>query len=46
MFMGAPYVPLVIGAGTCLLLAMYVNLGFLLSIPVATYVMRAMAKRD
>ena len=46
MFMGVPYVPFFIGAGACLLLAMYINLLFLLLMPPVIFVMRQMAKRD
>lgn len=46
MFLGVPYVPFFIGAGGCLLLAMYINLWFLLLIPVVIFVMRQMARRD
>ncbi|MDR6935009.1 MULTISPECIES: VirB3 family type IV secretion system protein [unclassified Luteibacter] len=46
MFMGVPYVPFFMGAGTGLLLGMYFNLWFLLFIPVAILVMRQMARRD
>jgi type IV secretion system protein VirB3 len=46
MFMGVPYVPFFMGAGSCLLLAMYFNYFFLLLIPVVIFIMRIMAKRD
>lgn len=46
MFMGVPYIPFFIGAGSCLLMAMYFNLLFLLLIPVVVFVMRQMARRD
>lgn len=46
MFMGVPYMPFVLGAGTCLLLSMYFNLLFLLLLPPVIFVMRQMAKRD
>lgn len=46
MFMGVPYVPFFVGAGACLLLAMYLNLLFLLLIPFVVFVMRQMARRD
>ncbi len=46
MFMGVPYVPFFIGAGGCLLLAMYTNLLVLLLMPVVIFVMRQMARRD
>jgi type IV secretion system protein VirB3 len=34
------------GAGACLLLAMYFNLLFLLLLPLVVFVMRQMARRD
>ncbi len=46
MFMGVPYVPFFIGAGGGLLLSMYINLWFLLTIPVVIFVMRQLARRD
>ncbi|SOD56796.1 type IV secretion system protein VirB3 [Pseudoxanthomonas wuyuanensis] len=46
MFMGVPYIPFFIGAGGCLLLAMYTNFMFLGLIPVVIFVMRQMARRD
>lgn len=46
MFMGVPYLPFFIGAGGCLLLAMYFNLFWLLLTPVVIFVMRQMARRD
>lgn len=45
-FLGVPYVPFFIGAGSGLMLGMYVDLFFLLTIPVIILVMRHMAKRD
>lgn len=46
MFMGVPYLPFFIGAGTCFLLAVYFGLQFLLLIPPVVFVMRQMARRD
>lgn len=46
MFLGVPYVPFFLGAGGCLLFAMYFNLLFLGLIPVVIFVMRQMARRD
>ncbi len=46
MFLGVPYVPFFIGAGGCLLLAMYFNLFLLLLLPVVIFAMRQMARRD
>jgi type IV secretion system protein VirB3 len=46
MFMGVPYIPFFIGAGSCLLLSMYLNLFYLLLMPPVIVVMRQMARRD
>jgi type IV secretion system protein VirB3 len=46
MFMGVPYIPFFLGAGACMLLALYFNLFYLLLLPVVVFVMRQMAKRD
>ena len=46
MFLGVPYVPFFIGAGGCLLLAMYVNLLLLVLLPVVVFAMRQVARRD
>lgn len=46
MFLGVPYVPFFIGAGACLLLAVYVNLLLLVMLPLVVLVMRHMARRD
>jgi type IV secretion system protein VirB3 len=46
MFLGVPYIPFFMGAGTCLLMSMYFNLYFLLLIPIVILVMRQMARRD
>ena len=46
MFMGVPYVPFFVGAGACLLLALYFNMFFLLLAPPVVFVMRQMARRD
>jgi type IV secretion system protein VirB3 len=46
MFMGVPYVPFFVGAGACLLLAMYFNLLCLLLAPLVIFTMRQMARRD
>ena len=46
MFMGVPYIPFFIGAGGCMLLAVYFNFFWLLLTPVVILVMRQMAKRD
>lgn len=46
MFLGVPYVPFFIGAGACLLLAVYVNLLLLVLLPPAVLAMRQMARRD
>lgn len=46
MFMGVPYVPFFIGAGACLLLAVYVNLLLLVLLPMVILAMRQVARRD
>lgn len=46
MFMGVPYVPFFIGAGACLLMAMYFDMFLLLLMPPVIFVMRQMARRD
>ncbi|MDV3468444.1 VirB3 family type IV secretion system protein [Stenotrophomonas sp. C3(2023)] len=46
MFLGVPYVPFFLGAGSVLLLAMYINLFVLAALPMVIFVMRAMASRD
>jgi type IV secretion system protein VirB3 len=46
MFLGVPYVPFFLGAGACMLLALYLNLFYLLLLPVVFFVMRQMARRD
>lgn len=46
MFLGVPYLPFFVGAGACLLMAMYFNLYFLFLIPLVIFVMRQMARRD
>ena len=46
MFLGVPYVPFFLGAGGCLLLAMYSNLLVLFALPVVVFSLRQMARRD
>lgn len=46
MFMGVPYVPFFIGAGSVILLSFYTNMFFLAMLPVVIFVMRQMARRD
>ncbi|KGU54492.1 hypothetical protein NY99_13820 [Xanthomonas phaseoli pv. phaseoli] len=46
MFFGVPYIPFFIGAGGGLLLGVYTNLWYLLTIPVIIFAMQQMAKRD
>jgi type IV secretion system protein VirB3 len=46
MFMGVPYVPFFVGAGACMLLAVYVNLLLLALAPLVILAMRQMARRD
>lgn len=46
MFMGVPYLPFFAGAGSCVLLALYFNMFFLLLAPPVIFAMRQMARRD
>lgn len=46
MFLGVPYIPFFLGAGSCLLLAMYTNIFYLFLLPVVIFIMRQMARRD
>jgi len=46
MFMGVPYVPFTVAAGSCLLLTFYIDMFCLLLLPVVIVVMRQMARRD
>jgi len=46
MFLGVPYVPFFLAAGTCLLLAMYFDFRLLVLIPLVIFIMRQMARRD
>lgn len=46
MFLGVPYVPFFIGAGGCLLIAMYVNLLLVALLPLTIVAMRQLARRD
>ncbi|GAB1596671.1 type IV secretion system protein VirB3 [Lysobacter claricitrinus] len=46
MFMGVPYVPFFIGAGSVILLSFYTNMFFLVMLPVVIFIMRQMARRD
>jgi type IV secretion system protein VirB3 len=46
MFMGVPYVPFFIGAGSVILLSFYTNMFFLALLPVVILAMRQMARRD
>lgn len=46
MFLGVPYIPFAVGAGTCLLLTFYVNMFCLVMLPMVILTMRQMARRD
>lgn len=46
MFMGVPYMPFFIAAGSCILLTFYFNMFFLVLLPIVIFVMRQMARRD
>lgn len=46
MFLGVPYMPFFIAAGSCILLTFYINMFCLVLLPVVIFVMRQMARRD
>ncbi|GAB6196999.1 VirB3 family type IV secretion system protein [Lysobacter xanthus] len=46
MFMGVPYIPFFVGAGSVVLLSFYTNALYLVLLPVVIFVMRQMARRD
>lgn len=46
MFLGVPYIPFFIGAGVPLLMAMYLNLFYLLGVPVVIFILRQIARQD
>ena len=46
MFLGVPYVPFFLGAGSCVLMAAWFNLFWLLAIPPVLFVMRMMTRHD
>ncbi|MBX9403422.1 VirB3 family type IV secretion system protein [Lysobacter sp. BMK333-48F3] len=46
MFLGVPYVPFAIGAGTSLLLTFYIDMFCILLLPIVIFIMRQMARRD
>lgn len=46
MFLGVPYMPFFIAAGSCILLTFYFNMFFLVLLPIVIFVMRQMARRD
>jgi type IV secretion system protein VirB3 len=46
MFLGVPYVPFFFVVGGCFLLSVYTNLLYLITIPIAVFIMRQMARRD
>ncbi|WNH47276.1 MULTISPECIES: VirB3 family type IV secretion system protein [Stenotrophomonas] len=46
MFLGVPYVPFFLVAGGLLLLSMYIDMRLLVTIPIAIFILRQMAKRD
>jgi len=45
MFLGVPYVPFFLVAGGLLLLSMYIDMRLLITIPIAIFILRHMAKR-
>ncbi|MFL0349691.1 type IV secretion system protein VirB3 [Stenotrophomonas lactitubi] len=46
MFLGVPYLPFAIAAGSCLLMGFYFDMYYLLLLPVVIMVMRQMARQD
>lgn len=46
MFMGVPYMAFFVGAGGCLMFAMWFGLQYLFLVPVVIFIMRQMARRD
>lgn len=46
MFLGVPYMPFAIAAGTCILLTFYIDMFFILLLPITILIMRQMARRD
>lgn len=46
MFLGVPYMPFFIAAGSCILLTFYINMFCLALLPLVLVVMRQMARRD
>lgn len=46
MFLGVPYIPFVIGAGSTLLLTFYLNMWWIILMPIVIMIMRQMARRD
>lgn len=46
MILGVPYIPFLVGAGVPLMLAMYVTLYLLLTIPPIIFILRMIAKKD
>ena len=46
MFLGVPYVPFFLGAGSCVLMAAWFNLFWLLALPPVIGGMRLLARQD
>ena len=46
MFLGVPYMPFFVAAGSCILMTFYFNAWFLAALPPVLFVMRQMARRD
>ena len=46
MFMGVPYIPFFLGAGTCVLFAAWFNLFWLLALPPVIFTLQLMTRHD
>ena len=46
MFLGVPYVPFFLGAGSCVLMAAWFNLVWLLALPPVIGALRLLARQD
>lgn len=46
MFLGVPYIPFFLGAGFCFFLAAYLNLLYLLLLPIVILILRQISRQD